>query len=144
MMGWEKPLMLRHAELICNSTCGGGDILNIGEPLLFQLSSQRLACVQQGPYQQLVCLLPLAGFGLGIIDEAIQVNAGWFGCMGLCQRVFCKCGPWHLVPDRHEVHPLTTTFVISVGFLAPCCAYGHCLLSGSKKCVVISLPDKHA
>lgn len=38
MMDWEKPLMLAHANLICQ---GGGDILNIG-------------------------------FGLGLIDDAIQ------------------------------------------------------------------------
>ncbi len=39
MMGWEAPLMERHAAEIC---ANGGDILNVG-------------------------------FGLGIIDEAIQV-----------------------------------------------------------------------
>lgn len=38
MMEWEKPIMLAHANLICQS---GGDILNIG-------------------------------FGLGLIDDAIQ------------------------------------------------------------------------
>lgn len=38
MMPWEKPLMLAHANLICQS---GGDVLNVG-------------------------------FGLGLVDEAIQ------------------------------------------------------------------------
>jgi type IV protein arginine methyltransferase len=38
MMEWEKPLMLAHANLICQS---GGDVLNVG-------------------------------FGLGLVDEAIQ------------------------------------------------------------------------
>lgn len=38
MMTWEKPLMLAHANLICQN---GGDILNVG-------------------------------FGLGLVDEAIQ------------------------------------------------------------------------
>lgn len=27
MMGWETPLMERHAEVICS---GGGDVLNVG------------------------------------------------------------------------------------------------------------------
>ncbi len=27
MMGWEKPLMIKHAELICAK---GGDVLNVG------------------------------------------------------------------------------------------------------------------
>ena len=38
MMGWERPLMLAHANAICQN---GGDVLNVG-------------------------------FGLGLIDDAIQ------------------------------------------------------------------------
>jgi hypothetical protein len=41
MMGWEGPLMVKHAGIIC---ANGGDILNVG-------------------------------FGLGLIDEEIQVCA---------------------------------------------------------------------
>ena len=42
MMDWERPLMERHAALICGpGPAGGGDVLNVG-------------------------------FGLGIIDSAIQ------------------------------------------------------------------------
>jgi hypothetical protein len=40
MMGWEGPLMVKHAEVIC---AGGGDILNVG-------------------------------FGLGLIDNEVQVS----------------------------------------------------------------------
>ncbi len=28
MMGWEKPLMVRHAEVICSSS--GKDVMNVG------------------------------------------------------------------------------------------------------------------
>lgn len=40
MMGWEAPLMVRHAAIIC---ARGGRVMNVG-------------------------------FGLGIVDEAIQVG----------------------------------------------------------------------
>lgn len=46
MMGWEGPLMVRHASIICSR---GGSVLNVG-------------------------------FGLGLIDSAIQVGRceqGW-------------------------------------------------------------------
>jgi protein arginine N-methyltransferase 2 len=42
MMGWEGPLMVRHAAIICSR---GGTVLNVG-------------------------------FGLGLIDSAIQVREG--------------------------------------------------------------------
>ncbi len=41
MMGWEGPLMVKHADIIC---ANGGDVLNVG-------------------------------FGLGLIDDEIQVSA---------------------------------------------------------------------
>lgn len=51
MMPWEKPLMLAHANLICQR---GGDVLNVG-------------------------------FGLGLVDEAIQ------GCAILLGFITGRC-----------------------------------------------------
>jgi type IV protein arginine methyltransferase len=50
MMAWEKPLMLAHAHLLCQS---GGDVLNVG-------------------------------FGLGLIDEAIQGYVRPLNPLGPC------------------------------------------------------------
>ena len=49
MMGWEAPLMVHHAAVICAG--GGRDVMNVG-------------------------------FGLGLVDQAIQVGASAGGTCG--------------------------------------------------------------
>jgi hypothetical protein len=60
MMGWEQPLMVKHAALICGD--GGKDVMNVG-------------------------------FGLGLVDDAIQVGPVWV-CLGRCLGMQARQGGW--------------------------------------------------